>query len=55
MSLSPSATANTVQLTDGKSVEIELKPGQTFFFDPVEHTTEIIGTNEAHIVLIELK
>ena len=40
---------------DGKSVEIELKPGQTFFFDPVEHATEIIGTSEAHIVLIELK
>ena len=40
---------------DGKSMEIEVKPGQTFFFDPVEHATEIIGTSEAHIVLIELK
>jgi quercetin dioxygenase-like cupin family protein len=40
---------------DGKSVEMELKPGQTLFLDPVEHATEILGTSEAHIVLIELK
>jgi hypothetical protein len=32
-----------------------LKPGKTLFLDPVEHATEILGTSEAHIVLIELK
>ena len=40
---------------DGKSIEVEVKPGQTLFADPVEHATEILGTSEAHIVLIELK
>ena len=40
---------------DGKSIEIRLKPGQAGFFGPVEHATEIIGTSEGHIVLIELK
>ena len=40
---------------DGKSIEIRLKPGQAGFFGPVEHATEIIGTSEGHIILIELK
>ena len=40
---------------DGKSIEVEAKPGQTLFLDPVEHATEIIGTSEAHMILIELK
>ena len=40
---------------DGKSIEVQAKPGQTLFSDPIEHATEIIGTSEAHIVLIELK
>ena len=40
---------------DGKSVEMGLKPGQAGFFGPVEHATEIIGTSEGHIILIELK
>ena len=40
---------------DGKSIEMKLKAGQAGFFGPVEHTTEIIGTSEGHIVLIELK
>jgi hypothetical protein len=40
---------------DGQSVEVELKAGQALYLDAVEHTTEIIGTSEAHVVLIELK
>jgi hypothetical protein len=32
-----------------------LKAGWAGFFGPVEHATEIIGTSEGHIVLIELK
>ena len=40
---------------DGKSIEVQAKPGQTLFVDGVEHATEILGTSEAHIVLIELK
>ena len=40
---------------DGKNIEIGLKPGWAGFFGPVEHTTEIIGTSEGHIILIELK
>ena len=40
---------------DGQSMEVELKAGQAVYLDPVEHTTEIIGTSEAHVLLIELK
>ena len=40
---------------DGQSMEVELKAGQAVYLDPVEHTTEIIGTREAHVLLIELK
>jgi quercetin dioxygenase-like cupin family protein len=40
---------------DNKSIEMRLKPGAAGFFGPVEHTTEIIGTSEGHVILIELK
>ena len=40
---------------DGKSIEVEVKPGQTLFAESVEHATEILGTSEAHMILIELK
>jgi len=40
---------------DGQSMEVELKAGQAMYLDPVEHTTEIIGTSEAHVLLVELK
>ena len=40
---------------DGKNIEIKLTAGQAGFFGAVEHATEIIGTSEGHIVLIELK
>ena len=40
---------------DGQSMEVELTAGQVMYLPPVEHTTEIIGTKEARVVLIELK
>lgn len=40
---------------DGESVDVELKAGEVLYLDPVEHTTEVIGTREAHVVLVELK
>ena len=40
---------------EGQGMDVQLHPGQAMFLDPVEHTTEIIGTREAHVVLVELK
>lgn len=36
-------------------MEAELKAGQAMYLDSVQHTTEIMGTTEAHVVLVELK
>jgi hypothetical protein len=40
---------------DGQTMEAELKAGQAMYLDPVEHTSEITGTTEAHAFLVELK
>ena len=40
---------------DGQSIEAELKAGQTICQDAVEHTTEVMGTSEAYVVIVELK
>lgn len=40
---------------DGQTADAELKPSEAMYLDPVEHTTEIRGTGEAHLLLIELK
>ncbi len=40
---------------DGQSAEVELKAGEVLYMEPVEHTTEVIGTQEAHVILVELK
>jgi quercetin dioxygenase-like cupin family protein len=40
---------------DGQSIEAELKAGQTIYHDVIEHTTEVLGTSEAHVVIVELK
>ncbi len=40
---------------DGQTMEAELKAGQAMYLPPVEHTAEIMGTTEAHMVLVELK
>jgi quercetin dioxygenase-like cupin family protein len=39
----------------GQRVDAELKAGQALYLDPVEHTTEIMGTGEAHVIIVELK
>ena len=40
---------------DGQTMEAELKAGQAMYLPPVEHTTEITGTTEANMLLVELK
>jgi beta-alanine degradation protein BauB len=40
---------------DGQAVDVEFKAGQAIYQNPVEHTTEITGTTEAHVILVELK
>jgi len=40
---------------EGQSMDVALTAGQAMYLDPVEHATEIIGTQEAHVVLVELK
>ena len=40
---------------DGQPVEAELKAGEVLYMDAVEHATENIGEDEAHVVLVELK
>ena len=42
-------------LSDGQSVEVELKAGQARYSDPRDHATEIAGDHEAHLLLVELK
>ena len=40
---------------DGKSVESDLKEGQTLFREPVTHWAENIGTTTIRLILVELK
>jgi hypothetical protein len=40
---------------DGQTMDAELKPSEAIFLEPVEHTTEIMGTGDAKMLLIELK
>ena len=39
----------------GESTEAELQDGTVMFFEATEHITEHLGTNDAHVVLVELK
>ena len=39
----------------GQSMEIELKANQAMYMDAADHATEILGSSEAHVILIELK
>ena len=39
----------------GQSIEAEFKTGQTIYHDAVEHTTEVMGTSEAQVLIVELK
>jgi quercetin dioxygenase-like cupin family protein len=40
---------------DGSTTEVELRPGQVVYRDPVTHWAENIGTTTVRIVLVELK
>jgi len=40
---------------NGESMEVELNAGQAMYLDAVEHAVEIMGTTEAHVILVELK
>ena len=40
---------------DGQSTEAEVPDGQPMFFEATEHTTENIGTTDAHFLLVELR
>jgi beta-alanine degradation protein BauB len=40
---------------NGKTNEIEYKPGDTFYRDPLTHWAENIGTTTIRLVLVELK
>ena len=42
-------------LGGGQSMEIELKAGQAMYMDAADHATEILGSSEAHVILVELK
>jgi beta-alanine degradation protein BauB len=40
---------------DGRTNEIEYKPGDTFYREPLTHWAENIGTTTIRLVLVELK
>ena len=42
-------------LAGDQSIEIELKASQAMYMDAADHATEILGSSEAHVILIELK
>ncbi len=42
-------------LANGETIEITLNPGQAMYMDASDHATEIVGTSEANVILVELK
>ena len=49
-------TAAEVRFTmGGQSMEISLSAGQAMYMDATDHATEILGSSEAHVILVELK
>lgn len=42
-------------LPDGQSMVIELNAGDAVFVGAVDHSTENIGSNDGHVLLVELK
>ena len=40
---------------DGQTREVELKAGIARYSEPLDHATEIAGSHEAHVLLVELK
>ena len=42
-------------LAGGQSIELTLNAGQAMYQDAADHSTEILGSSDAHVILIELK
>ena len=42
-------------LANGQSMELELNAGMAMYQDAANHATEILGSSESHVILIELK
>ncbi len=42
-------------LPDDQTVEKNLTAGQAMYLDPVDHAAEILGSNEVHGFIVELK
>ena len=42
-------------LPNGQSIELTLSPGEAMYQDAADHATEVLGSTEAHVILIELK
>ncbi len=40
---------------DGKSIEVDMKPGEASWHEPETHAPENIGTTEARVLVIEMK
>ena len=44
-----------IPLPTGDSMEIELGAGHAMYMDAAEHATEVLGTDDSHVILVELK
>ena len=42
-------------IADGPTIEAELSAGEAMFTDRVVHSTEVLGTEDVHVLLVELK
>ena len=42
-------------MPDGRSVEVELKPGEASWHEAETHASENIGSTDAHVLVVELK
>ena len=42
-------------LSNNQTMEISLSAGQAMYMDAADHATEVLGTSDAHVILIELK
>ena len=42
-------------LANGETMEVTLSPGQAMYMDASDHATEVVGTSEGHVILVELK
>ena len=42
-------------LADGPTIEAELTAGEAMYSEAIVHSTEVLGTSEAHALLVELK